>query len=220
LRSAENHDESTSFRWLSCPLEVEMLRRAPIVLLFLAWIADPSWAASRLASAGEAPPLPAWIGFCERQPQECMIDTDEPALIQLEGDMLELLLAVNRTVNASLKPITDLEHWGVTDDWNLPTDGMGDCEDYQLLKRRYLAAAGVPRRALRMTVVLDRLGAGHAVLTVRTDRGDFILDNLTDAVLLWSDVAYTFVKRESSERVGWVFVAPAPERMLVASVQP
>ena len=31
-----------------------------------------------------------------------------------------------------------------------------------------------------MTVVIDEQGEGHAVLMVRTDRGDFILDNKRD----------------------------------------
>ncbi|HXV30629.1 MAG TPA: transglutaminase-like cysteine peptidase, partial [Sinorhizobium sp.] len=46
---------------------------------------------------------------------------------------------------------------------------------------------------------------GHAVLTVRTDRGDFILDNMRSKVLLWSETEYTFLKRQSSENAGrWV----------------
>src|SRR3712207_7197474 len=45
-------------------------------------------------------------------------------------------------------------------------------EDIQLLKRRMLTEAGLPQRAMRMTVVIDEQGAGHAVMMVRTDRGD------------------------------------------------
>ncbi|MCC2653281.1 MAG: transglutaminase family protein cysteine peptidase, partial [Microvirga sp.] len=56
----------------------------------------------------------------------------------------------------------------------------------------------------RMTVVLDELRAGHAVLMVRTDRGDFILDNKTNAVLPWSDTAYDYHKREGAEGLVWV----------------
>ena len=46
-----------------------------------------------------------------------------------------------------------------------------------LLKRRMLMQAGWPREALLITVVRDKKGEGHAVLTVKTDKGDFILDN-------------------------------------------
>ena len=65
--------------------------------------------------------------------------------------------------------MTDLEHWGVVERWNYPDDGYGDCEDYVLLKRRMLMQAGWPREALLITVVRDKKGDGHAVLTVKTD---------------------------------------------------
>jgi predicted transglutaminase-like cysteine proteinase len=107
-------------------------------------------------------------------------------------------------VNKRIKPITDQEHWGVVDRWDFPNDGEGDCEDYQLLKRKILARAGLPRRAMRMTVVIDEEGQGHAVLTVRTSRGDFVLDNKHDAVLTWDQTPYTYVKRESQAGTGWV----------------
>jgi predicted transglutaminase-like cysteine proteinase len=83
---------------------------------------------------------------------------------------------------------------------------MGDCEDIQLLKRRVLIEAGLPRRALRMTVVIDELGAGHAVLMARTNRGDYILDNKRAAVLSWQETGYRYVKREGSESAAWVWL--------------
>jgi predicted transglutaminase-like cysteine proteinase len=193
--------------------------RASLLLLLLAWIVDPCWAGPRLSSGAEAPPLPAWISFCERSPAECAVQADEPDLVTLTAQTAELIASVNRTVNHSLTAITDEQHWGVADDWDLPRDGQGDCEDYQLLKRHMLVTAGLPRRALRMTVVLDAFGAGHAVLTVRTDQGDFILDNLTDAVLLWSDTPYRFIKRESTDRVGWVSLVPETDQIVTASAQ-
>ena len=87
------------------------------------------------------------------------------------------LVRINKWVNDTVKPVTDLEHWGVVERWNYPDDGYGDCEDYVLLKRRMLMQAGWPRQALLITVVRDKRGDGHAVLTVKTDRGEFVLDN-------------------------------------------
>jgi predicted transglutaminase-like cysteine proteinase len=52
-----------------------------------------------------------------------------------------------------------------------------------LLKRRLLMRAGWPREALLVTVVRNRNDEGHAVLMVKTDRGEFILDNQADDVL-------------------------------------
>ena len=46
--------------------------------------------------------------------------------------------------------MTDVEHWGVVERWNMGEDGYGDCEDYALLKRHMLMQAGWPREALLM----------------------------------------------------------------------
>ena len=110
------------------------------------------------------------------------------------------LVRINASVNDTVKPVTDLEHWGVAERWNYPDDGYGDCEDYVLLKRKMLMQAGWPRQALLITVVRDKQGDGHAVLTVKTDKGEFILDNQNEEVLLWSDTGYRFVKRQSQQR--------------------
>ena len=60
---------------------------------------------------------------------------------------------------------------------------------------------------LLITVVRKRGGQGHAVLTVRTDKGDFILDNLTDAIRQWDQTGYAFLKRQSSDHPGsWVTI--------------
>jgi predicted transglutaminase-like cysteine proteinase len=85
----------------------------------------------------------------------------------------------------------------VVERWSYPDDGKGDCEDYVLLKRRMLMQAGWPREALLITVVRDKKGDGHAVLTVKTDKGEFILDNQAEEILLWSETGYRFVKRQS-----------------------
>ena len=113
------------------------------------------------------------------------------------------ILDLNVKANREIEAITDQDHWGVVDRWDIPTDGKGDCEDYVLLKRQRLAEAGLPRRAMRVTVVIDEENAGHAVLMIRTDRGDFILDNKRNAILPWSQTGYTYVKRESQARTGW-----------------
>ena len=159
---------------------------------------------SKLAGRGQANPTPASIDFCRRMPTECKIDPAEPAVIALTPDVWQTLVAVNRAVNKRIKPITDLKHWGVIDRWDFPDDGLGDCEDYQILKRKLLADRGLPRRAMRMTVVRDGKGEGHAVLMIRTDRGDFILDNQRAAILPWKGTRYVFVKREGQTSQAWV----------------
>jgi predicted transglutaminase-like cysteine proteinase len=156
------------------------------------------------SSLNEARPLAAWTAFCQRYAAECAIDLNEPNRITLTPAIWATIVSVNRRVNASLTPISDMDHWGVPDRWDLAEDGAGDCEDFQLLKRQRLAAAGLPRRAMRMTVVIDEKGEGHAVLTLITDRGDFVLDNKESAVLAWHRTGYVFIKRESADTVAWV----------------
>jgi predicted transglutaminase-like cysteine proteinase len=99
-------------------------------------------------------------------------------------------------VNAAIKPATDMEIYGVVDYWTLPVD-RGDCEDYALLKRHKLIAAGWPSSALLVTVVRDENGEGHAVLTARTAQGDYILDNKNNELKLWYETGYSFLMRQS-----------------------
>jgi predicted transglutaminase-like cysteine proteinase len=204
---------------IAATLEAEMATRFWIILTLLASMLAPAAASPRLLESIPAPPLPAWTNFCERHPDECEIDALEPETITFTQELYAQLKAINVAVNRMLTPMTDENHWGVTDLWSFPDDNIGDCEDFQLLKRRLLIAAGLPRRALRMTVVLDVHGAGHAVLTVRTDTGDFILDNITDKVLAWSETSYTFIKRESDRRAEWVFLMLEPTDAVIVTAQ-
>jgi len=58
-----------------------------------------------------------------------------------------------------------------------------------------------------MTVVYDLHGEGHAILTVKTDKGDFILDNLVNNIRSWDATGYYFLKRQSQQDPNiWVSV--------------
>jgi len=160
--------------------------------------------ADRIEVVGRAVPTDAWISFCERQPRECHIDPAQPARITLTPDIWDAITRVNARVNSSIIAVTDQDHWGVLDQWDYPDDGLGDCEDIQLLKRKLLVQAGVPHRALRMAAVIDEQGQGHAVLMVLTNQGDFILDNKRTVVLPWRQTGYTFIKREGTSGHDWV----------------
>jgi predicted transglutaminase-like cysteine proteinase len=146
-----------------------------------------------------------WTEFCVRQPGECVGNTTAPRDVSLSRKTWSDLVRVNRRVNVAVKPLSDLEHWGVAERWSYPDDGYGDCEDYVLLKRRMLIQAGWPREALLVTVVHDKNDQGHAVLTVTTDQGDYVLDNLNDEIRLWSETGYRFFKRQSQSHPNvWV----------------
>ncbi|GJE40716.1 transglutaminase-like cysteine peptidase [Methylobacterium persicinum] len=165
----------------------------------------------------EARPIAAWVTFCESYAAECAVDRNEPARIALTPAVWAMIVSVNRRINKSVEPMTDMEHLHVADRWDLAEDGIGDCEDYQLLKRHLLAEAGLPRRAMRMTVVIDEKGEGHAVLTLITDRGDLVLDNKTDTILPWHRTGYVFIKRESQDTVAWVSLGGATSPVTTAN---
>jgi len=63
-----------------------------------------------------------------------------------------------------------------------------------------------------MTIVRDLEGEGHAILTVKTDRGEFVLDNLSNEIRPWDATGYRFVKRQSQEDPNlWVSIGDAAE---------
>jgi predicted transglutaminase-like cysteine proteinase len=149
-----------------------------------------------------------FVRFCESNGRECSQDGREEARIEATPERLAQLDAVNRSINRLIKPLTDMEIYGVTEYWTLPTSA-GDCEDYALLKRKVLIGRGWPTSALLMTVVRDERGEGHAVLTARTAQGDYVLDNKTDEVKIWNKTPYEFVMRQSylNPKV-WVALEP------------
>ena len=154
-------------------------------------------------------PVPGWIRFCKQRPEECEVDPSEPATLTLTPHAWETLTRINHQVNGTIKSMTDMEHWGVEDRWDSAKDGYGDCEDFQIVKRERLVAAGFPRRVLRMTAVIDENGEPHAVLMARTDRGDFILDNRHNAILPWRRTSYVYLQREGGTGSTWVSLGGA-----------
>jgi predicted transglutaminase-like cysteine proteinase len=162
------------------------------------------------AAVGQVTSVPyGWVGFCQRYAGECNHGTLEPVDINLNAKTLTEITRINLWVNKTIQPVSDWDHWHVADQWDYPMDGKGDCEDYALLKRRLLIARGFPRQALLMTVVKDEHNEGHAVLTVKTNHGEYILDNLTDKIKPWAQTPYHFVKRQSqSNEMVWLRIGP------------
>ena len=157
--------------------------------------------------------------FCQREPEECRQKTAKQQPVDLTRKLWAAMININNAVNASVTPRTDAEMWGKEEIWSYPTN-IGDCEDYALEKRRRLMALGIPAGDLLMTVARQRNGDGHAVLTVRTSRGEFILDNLEPRVLAWSETEYTYLKRQSERNSGaWVAVDDSRGAVAVGSVK-
>lgn len=156
--------------------------------------------------------------FCKANPTECGIRTADSGPEHLTGALWQQIDAINLSVNKAVKPMNDIDVYGKDEVWAYP-DGVGDCEDYVLEKRRELSAKGISLSNLLITVVRKPDGEGHAVLTIRTDKGDLILDNLTDRVRRWDDTGYRYLKRQSTEHTGrWVSIREGQTTM-VGSVE-
>jgi predicted transglutaminase-like cysteine proteinase len=173
-----------------------------------------------MSSFGDTLPPIGYVNFCRDHGSECRPAQRFSDRIQLTAAKFQEIEKVNDAVNTDVAPVTDLELYGQAEVWAYPS-GKGDCEDYVLLKRRLLAARGFPESTLLITVVRDENNEGHAVLTVRTDRGDLVLDNKRREVMRWADTPYTFVKRQSERNpLVWISLLPpetAPQTTVSAS---
>ena len=143
---------------------------------------------------------------CLQNPGECNTRLASSPAPKLTPNGWAIVKNINQSVNSRIKAMTDRDIYGREEVWVYPKD-VGDCEDYALLKRRELAAKGFSLSDLLITVVRKPDGEGHAVLTVRTAQGDFILDNLDPDVKLWNETSYTYLKRQASFSTGrWVSI--------------
>jgi predicted transglutaminase-like cysteine proteinase len=142
--------------------------------------------------------------FCKARPAECRPNAQVIDSMPLSEALWQKLLQVNANWNAAVTPVTDEDLYQTAEFWTYP-NGYGDCEDYVLAKRRDLIDAGWPASTLLIAVVKQPNGEGHAVLLVRTDRGDLVLDNQVGSIDLWSNTPYKFIKRQSQADAGkWV----------------
>ena len=158
------------------------------------------------------PPI-GYVAFCQEHQVDCRASGPFADLNQLTPNKVAELEQVNIVVNTTISPVTDLDLYGKVEVWTYPKD-KGDCEDYVLLKRRILIERGWPESTLLITVVRDENNEGHAVLTVRTDAGDLVLDNKRQAITRWDETPYTFIKRQS-ERNPLVWISLQPPSQVV-----
>ena len=154
--------------------------------------------------------------FCQTHKSECRAGVrTAPAKVTDFG--WSIVREINASVNRDITPMTDKELHGVDEIWSYP-DGAGDCEDFVLLKRRMLMEKGFAAGDLLITVVRKPDGEGHAVLTLRTAQGDYILDNLNNEVKLWTETPYRYLKRQASFHAGrWVSIENG-DAVMVSSV--
>lgn len=155
--------------------------------------------------------------FCKQHRSECGAYDRSVAVETLTDKRWSSLVEINDRLNRDIVPVTDQDLYKVEEFWTYP-QGYGDCEDIALAKRRELINYGWDASTLLMAVVRERNGNGHAVLMVRTDRGDLILDNQDGMVRLWTDTPYQYVKRQSQENAGqWVDIVDTHAMVVAAN---
>jgi predicted transglutaminase-like cysteine proteinase len=170
-----------------------------ILTMFLAMTmqaqADSAWLQTGALSSTPR----GWVQFCDDNPQECRDATPHAKEIKLDRANYKIIETINADVNTTIKQVSDQEQYGVSEYWAFPTSGMGDCEDFVLEKKRRLIQAGFSKSALLITIVRDLKGEGHAILTIKTDKGDVILDNQVKKPVFWYQTGYQFIKRQAEE---------------------
>lgn len=170
--------------------------------------AQPHQTGIHLKVFGKTSPPIGYVQFCKSHREQCDEKGGDARIVEMNNKRWSELTRINGYVNRTVKPVTDQDLYSVAEHWTYP-DTQGDCEDYVLLKQHYLRELGWPPEALLITVVLDQQNAGHAVLLVRTDLGDFVLDNQSPEVLAWQDTPYRYIKRQSQAHPSvWVSLDP------------
>ncbi|QQO17715.1 transglutaminase-like cysteine peptidase [Bradyrhizobium diazoefficiens] len=187
-----------------------------------AWDALPAHAflarPALFAAIGSATKAPSgWLQLCAANADECKPLADQARDVTLTPELLEQLYRINKYVNDRVTWTSDAELYGKTERWAYPLD-RGDCEDMVLLKRRLLVKTGWPQGALLITIVEERgqNRTRHAVLTVRSNRGEMILDNQTPEILFWYETNYRYLSRQSATDPNvWVSFGPEPAKPAV-----
>lgn len=151
---------------------------------------------SRIAPKNTARAPLAYQIFCLRNSVECRKAKGATSVPYTDA-LAAKVQRVNLSVNRSMKWTQDeREVWKIG-------GAAGDCEDFALTKRSRLIRMGIPAGALRMAVVKTRKGEGHAVLVVRTSKGDLVLDNTKDEVVTREQTNYRWLAIASSDPKTW-----------------
>jgi predicted transglutaminase-like cysteine proteinase len=154
-----------------------------------------SIAPSEAAGLRDAP-----LGYklmCLQNPAECR--SGGTAKMALSATRMAQLKHVNARVNSRIRP----RHDAAGDDvWTVEAKS-GDCEDYAITKRHELMRAGFPASALRIAYVKTRWGEDHAVLIVKSSRGDLVLDNLTGKILPLSQSGLRLISMSGADPLDW-----------------
>lgn len=178
------------------------LRAAMALILALAAVIAPAHASGKrphLEATRSADAPEGFSGVCARYGWACARSGRAGSV---GPDVLSLAEKVNAAINRQTREVSDESQYSRKEYWALPTDRGGDCEDFALAKKQALIGNGIAPERLLIATVLDRRSNPHAVLVLRTDGGDYVLDNLTNRILGWRETGYTFLRMQNPASPG------------------
>jgi predicted transglutaminase-like cysteine proteinase len=155
------------------------------------------------------------VRFCLRYPADCKSEPTETTTVELTAETLETMQRVNRDVNLSIMPVAKSDP--IADGGWTISPVSGDCNDYAVTKRHELLQKGLPAKAVRLAVVKTPSGIGHLVLVVSTNRGNLVLDNLSETIMPWQLTKYQWLKIQSSADARYWFEIK-PRGMVLSQV--
>ncbi len=170
-----------------------VLRNAGALLTLLAAFLIAIALASPAKASSSAP-----LGFqllCLQHPEECR--GGGSSSVSLTDSLLGTIERINAQVNRAIRPQNDRGG----DIWTVGASS-GDCEDYVLSKRRALIRAGLPPSSLRIAYVKAQ-GIDHAILVVKTDVSDLVLDNLAANIVPLRNTGYRVIAISSADPMIW-----------------
>ena len=142
------------------------------------------------------------LGFqlmCLQHPDAPECKGGGAAKVKATSTVMATLKRVNTHVNRTIKPKLDPDG---TDVWTVNA-AAGDCEDYVLTKRRQLINSGIPAGSLRIAYVKTRRGVDHAILIVKTNGKDLVLDNLSATIKPLSQTGYRVISVSGANPLKW-----------------
>ncbi|KQT51970.1 hypothetical protein ASG43_20995 [Aureimonas sp. Leaf454] len=147
-------------------------------------------------SFSATPPPLGYAIFCLNNPGDCRQGGERQ--VRYTSGLLSKLNAVNQSVNRQIRYKKDGR-----DVWKASVRS-GDCEDYVLTKRKQLIRLGLSPSALRVAAVRTSRGEGHAVLVVKTDRGELVLDSIKKTITRRQNTSYTWIAMASENPRRWI----------------
>ena len=128
-----------------------------------------------------------------------------PILTTMPGRLpsLDLVKAINRSVNHRVIQQSDLQTYGVDEYWVRAGErpgASGDCEDIALEKRAELIEAGVAADRLFLAAVFEPRKGLHTVLVARLSAGDYVLDSLERRVVPWNEARFEWLRLQEPDR--------------------